>query len=389
MKGAEKYFDFIAALLICANPIAWLLPVASPLPIVCISILLLYAYGCVKYRTNILSLPTSILLIIGLVIFSINILVDSNNIFLQNYFLGFLSLAIIGFQLGWIRHNFERVLQYVAVLGIFLIPFIATMDMGGGDSGMKIDYGHWMGVSYGLLRLLCALIILLLMYKSTKTVKLVYLGAITFYIVFFLNYASRGAILAVMFLLAVLLFIRANGSSVKFYVVSGILTVVTAGIVANFEKVLIWSAGLLQSWGLTPFFLLKMISMINHGNSLNSGRDDISRAAWEGISESPIIGNGIGSFEVPNHGYTHNVFTQVFFETGIVPYTILCILSLGALWILFSKKITREIKIFEAYLMASGFIELLFSSTLWRSQIFWMFIGNTLFILLNRRKLYG
>ncbi len=389
MIGKEKYFDFVTTLLICANPIAWMLPVkSSPLPIVLVCILLIYTYGCIKYRQTLLSNPTIIFLSIGLLIFLFNLTIDADNLFLQDYFLGFLAFSIIGFQIGWLRHNTERILKYISIFGILILPYIATMDMGNNGTDMGIDYGHWMGISYGLLRIICAITALFMMFKNPKYINCILCALLLFYAIFFLNYASRGAILAILILIFILVCIKTGKPSPKLYILLCFIVFLAIITMIYFEEILRFCADLLQSCGIEPFFILKMLSMINHGAGLDSGRNQISDEAWDGIFQSPLVGNGIGSFEGPHSGYTHNVFTQVFYEVGFIPYLFLCILSIAAIWILFSRKISRNAKIWEAFLFSAGFVELLFSSTLWHSQIFWMFIGNTLYFLLNKRYLH-
>ena len=94
---------------------------------------------------------------------------------------------------------------------------------------------------------------------------------------------------------------------------------------------------------------------------------------------SPIWGNGIAAYENAFHtNWVHNVFVQLFVEGGILlllPFLYFIFLSLKYI---FQSHHNKEDRLFLAMLMAGGLTELLFSSYLWRSQVFWLYIGYTI-----------
>ncbi|EXJ23321.1 Oligosaccharide repeat unit polymerase Wzy [Alkalibacterium sp. AK22] len=93
------------------------------------------------------------------------------------------------------------------------------------------------------------------------------------------------------------------------------------------------------------------------------------------IFESPIFGNGLGTYYNIMGTFPHNLFLQVLFEGGII--LLIVLLLLFAFMIIYFLKLIKLNKnyLLILYITITHFTLLMFSSTYLRDDISWLFYG--------------
>lgn len=298
----------------------------------------------------------------------------ANNEYFSSYWMTFFTLGLTGFICGGINRNINLVFKEIAIFGVIFIPFVLKLDMGSPLEGTN-DYGHWMGVSYGLIKIINGIIITIVFFTKRKIYKAILISSLIVYIVFLLVYGSRGTLLAMLGEVFFVWIIKRGFSKKDILKLMLKIAIPLSLVIVFFFEILEAINNITETMGFNLFFVDKMLRFHELGDSLSNGRDTLFSNGIYGIINSPLWGNGIATFEPYNDGYVHNVFIQIFYELGIIPFIIFCI-SLGyALFYIFDNKKEISTRIFFSYLISVGVIELLFSSSYWLSQVFWLFIS--------------
>lgn len=385
MADSNKHLQInsaLIALLVCANPIAWIAK-GGALPAICAFCLL-----CIILVNRKISLPT-IILFTGLTILFLisSTLKDNiNNPYFVNYSRSIFTLGLTGFLCGQIDFDVKSVFRNISLFGVVFVAFVYRLDMGSTEDGTA-DFGNWMGVSYGILRIIDGLTIYGLFYSFKTKHKAIFLSAACAYLIFLFIYGSRGTLLAYAFLLFFCWTIKKDYSFKHFIKYSLIIAIPFAFIYSFFFDILLWLQDISQTFDVKLFFVEKLIALEEVGN-ISSGRSELIEAAIPGIINSPFFGNGIATFEPYNNGYVHNVFVQVFFELGIIPFILVCSIVFLSLKSILNLRIDKSNRLFIVFLLSSGVVELLFSSSLWLSQIFWLYVGYIVQLNFNKKKYY-
>ncbi len=109
---------------------------------------------------------------------------------------------------------------------------------------------------------------------------------------------------------------------------------------------------------------------------ISNGRIGIYKLALTEFLNSPIVGNGIGTFTINGeHSYPHNVIIQMLYESGIIYTIILCIPVAVFIRRLFNRGLDDANKIVAMFLLCLSFIGLMLSSYYWNQQAFWLIVG--------------
>ena len=363
--------SFVTMLLICANPIAWI-GSGGMLPIICFLCLtiLLINNRCIVRITIPLFVYATFMFVISAQLKENT----ANNEYFSSYWITFFTLGITGFICGGIKRNINLVFKDIAIFGVIFVPFVLRLDMGSPLEGTS-DYGHWMGVSYGLIKIINAIIITIVFFTKRKVYKMILIISLIVYIAFLLVYGSRGALLAMLGEIFFVWIIKRGFSKNEVFKVMLKIAIPLLLLTVFFFEILEVINNITETMGFNLFFVEKMLRFHELGDSFSNGRDTLFANGIDGIINSPIWGNGIATFEPYNDGYVHNVFIQIFYELGIIPFIIFCA-SLGyALLYIIDNKNDISNRIFFSYLISVGIIELLFSSSYWLSQVFWLFIS--------------
>lgn len=375
------------SIMICANPLCWML---SFIPNILFFILLLDE---IVYFVVNKSIPKHLVITVAafLFVFTINIVLSQSDSVVE-YFLYFLIMGIFGYHMGCAEFSPRHVVLFCSFIGIALIPYLYTIDFtfdALADTYTREEggvYGYWMGISYGTLRMFMAMILALSFIKNKKIVIALLVVGLLFYTRLYLLIISRGCVVSIILLLFFITEIKSNYSK-KYQLFKVTVIIILILSVIFFDSIVLWLLDILGHWGLDPFFLRKMV---DGSMDLSNGRSDIYSIAFKDILENPIIGNGIAAYEDKYHtGYIHNYLIQSFYEMGVFAFIYFLLYFIFGFRFVLRKKLNVETRMFMAFVICTGVIELLFSSIYWRSQIFWFFMGYTSSLLIKKKIHYA
>ena len=360
------------ALLLCLNSITWFLPVSEG------GVVLIAAVAVILYLIAGNRVPNrSVLFVIcfNLLFFSPMLLGATEH--QEKYLLEFIAVGIVSLSIAQSSFDNQKVFLYASVIAIVLCPLIIKMDL------TYRDPGSLMGLSYGILRLICALCFLIMSDAIKKAYRLLLVIPIILYLGKYLLYASRGAILSLFIFCALLFYIR----YIKNKTISLTLILISVLFVfLMFEPIIEFLSSYMSHYGIDVYAFEKILRMMDEGDVTN-GRENILQKGLAMGMESPIWGHGVAAYEDRfNEGYVHNIFAQLFIEGGLLlclPYVYYILKA--STYILAPENPSNERKMM-ATLLSLSVVELLFSNYLWRNQVFWLFIGYTINILKNKKK---
>lgn len=109
--------------------------------------------------------------------------------------------------------------------------------------------------------------------------------------------------------------------------------------------------------------------------SLLHGRTDLYSAVWEGLDmKTALFGHGVGAYEMIMGTYVHNIFLQIFYETGLIGLVCMGLILFVFVKMMFSR--ANTIYETELYIMVFvlAFVKLFFSSVHWRTSAFWFMV---------------
>lgn len=321
------------------------------------------------------------LVIIANIICAISIFLapDGNNPRAEQYLLYGLS---VGMFIFFTRIHFDsnKLFRYVITIGLILAPLHLLRAIALSKAiGIDVDTGVMMGLSYAIMpSFLCSLLMLFRDEKLFWKILSFILFSSGLYI--YMLIGSRGCYVVIIgFIL--LYIVNKKFKSIK----SRIVTVITIAIIGNvimnnFILVFEWLANVLSRLGIEVYAIQKMLFYYSIDKADN-GRNELSDIAWKGIEESPF-GHYIGSFELANDTYTHNLFLQMTWDYGIIGFifiSIIYIKSLNYFICLDSNDRNHDVCF---VIFSSSMIMLLFSSTYWLLPCFWLWLK---FILKNKK----
>ena len=202
-------------------------------------------------------------------------------------------------------------------------------------------------------------------------------------------FGTRGAIFTVICFLGVLLCVKGWDSgtiSIRRNFGRIVLLFLFAILAASlFNQIINVFEDVLSSFGIESTFIEKNVRLLGE-DDLGNGRSEIFSLALEGISNSPIFGNGVLTFEA-NTGYIypHNIILQTFYEGGILLAAIIFVPILVAA----IKMLTRSTPVMLAIWMVLFFCcfpGLMVSMSLWNYLPFWLLYSFSLKICFIRGK---
>jgi len=261
-----------------------------------------------------------------------------------------------------------------------------------------------MGTTYALLPSISATIIYFFFYKSKKFMIVQSISYLSNFYLFYLvlTKGNRGAVLTILILLLLVLYIKISqhikGKKVLLLpTVYALIVSTSVFFILNSVKFLKSLHGYLQGQGIEIAAIIKTVNMLEKDGLVGilNARDVVYERAITMISNSPIIGNGIGSYGDDNYlsfSYPHNLFLQLFLEGGllfVIPFTFIFIIIL---YLIFKPWNENEQKSNWRYLILFLFIlsipRLMFSSYFWRDESFWLLLFISI-IYIQKFKLFN
>lgn len=309
----------------------------------------------------------------------------------------FLFYAVVPIYLIGQKFDGELVVRYTLYLSLVTIPVI--------NSFFVIQHEQYqqayMGNIYSVMTPIVFTIIHFKLYgsKSNLLTKIAYLYNV-YVTVLIVMYANRGAILCIIFAVAIVLIndydgeVKRNLSIQKLgliIVVCVLIIVVLVNALQILEFLLRWCQENMSS---VPSFISKMAKYMSMGD-VSNGRDDIFQVTCDAIAKNPILGNGIKTFEAyttinARRGwvYPHNYILQYLFEMGVIAGMVPIFLSLSmTIKVLFRRIVEKKEFIICAALVVSCIPKLLFSSDVWTSTSIWMLVTYSMMYSLNNIKI--
>lgn len=310
----------------------------------------------------------------------------------------FIFYAIVPVYVISQRLDGELVMRYSLYISMLTATCINEM--------FRIQYTSvsqaFMGNIYAVLSpVLIAMIHFRLYRKQSNIVtKIAYLYNL--YVMFLIfKYANRGAVVCIIFCLAVLLINgyteseeRKKLSAIKIILII-IFSSAAIFTVMNLLAVLEMARDFMNDvFHSVPSFISKMIYYINKGD-VTDGRADINVYVYSAIAEKPIFGHGIKTFQAfateqvgRTWPYVHQYILQYLFEGGIVfgliPIALSLILTAKVLCTMISTK--KEFAIC-ATLVCCVIPRYLLSNEPWLSTTIWMLITYSLINIMETHNI--
>ncbi|MEK6494835.1 hypothetical protein [Myroides odoratimimus] len=369
------------AIFLSANPLSWILPFNSVIVFICLIglVILLFNNKITNFLNSLLILICYVIVLFFFSMLDVRIEEERLNL----YFTSFLVFGITGVLYSQVLIDYRTFFNTILVISILCLPIVYSIDSRNFNSGEEAS-GFYMGVSYGILRFLLAIIIIVFLTKKTKKTLFLSLVVGFFYIAFYLKYGTRGALLSLLLFLLLLYLLKKDVLNYRVLTLFGFLAFLS---LLFFQEGVLFLDGFLNKNDISIEAVSKMAYMINSNIELSNGRETLYNYAFQDISQSPILGLGISSYESRYNIYVHNFLIQGLYEGGLI----MLFLFVGVLLLFFklivNNRLPKNDKVFLIYVFCSGIIELFFSNVLWRSVFFWYFVC---LIFMYRKKVnYG
>lgn len=269
--------------------------------------------------------------------------------------------------------DFNQVIKFVSYYGIILLPFYARYDYGYGFSEVEDLNGVLMTMSYRMLPFIIASLVVFLNRKNKLWERFLGAGVAILYLIVFFIIGARGAITSLIAFVALYYIISGKkhiNKRARLFVVS----IAAVVFFLSLDVIIDYLFDLLDSRGITSRSIERLYFGQMQGNDISSGRFKIYDMAFNEFFQSPIWGNGIGSFDSYKGTMPHNIILQLMVEGGlffVIPFTI--ILVQGLMYI-YEEGRNSDSVVFMLFIFCAGVIRLFFSSFLWGSHFCWLFI---------------
>jgi O-antigen ligase len=314
--------------------------------------------GFIK-RTFILSdkiIPIYFLVIIADVIFR-------ENRYSLQYMYQFIYIGIVPSILIFQVRNYSKLLYYYSLFSIpalliygldpinGYVVFTGYMDFGF-NLALPVFFGAFIGFHHFRL-------------KWMVIPEVIILGEMVVY-------ANRSVLLSVaLFVLLYFLLKAKKGYSYRTVI---IFIAILTTLFLNLERLVSELINILNNYDINSYSLnqIRHYLLVHDIEALYSGRYHIWQQALSELSKSPIIGQGIGSFQAKYGYYSHNVFLDILIFHGIGGFLLFVYLSSKTLKRIFNS--TTELQITGILFLCMWFPKLFFSSHFLNETGFWAFL---------------
>lgn len=359
------------AILLCANPLSWLLPVSNIIVFFSvISLLIVFINNPITTFFN-----KKLFVIVGVVllfVFSYMLGRVEPEVF-SLYFLSFLVFGVTGILYSSTQFDYKMFYKSILIISILSLPGIYRIS-NTDYSQMGDISGFLMGISQGALRLLLGVFLILFLLKK-RIIKIGGLMVIFVYLSFLFSFGTRSSIMGVFLFFVFYYMIKKNILTNRAFILLSLFSLVLSFFMIDIVMII---HDFLQQRGISIKAIDKIVRMSEMNQEFSNGRTRLWVQAFKDISASPLFGNGVSAYEKTNGIYPHNFLIQIFHEGGLLYLIPILIVIVKFFKLLLSNTQSKETKIFLIYLFFSGMIELLFSNVYWRNVYFWFFIGYVL-----------
>lgn len=310
-----------------------------------------------------------------LIYFIFSLIKGNFNEYTIRYITEFIVLGVPLLVVSQLDFDPKIVLRIIALLSILVLP-VHLININLEFVSYLTDSELMMTISYNLVKMIVSGVLLLFLERNIFVLLILFvLVLLPSY--FLINVGARGAILSLV-ISVILSFVYINNKPIKVFSLKVFsILIVLVLLLLNFSDIIFGLYDLFNKYDIRSIALERVVDMIDNDLDLTTGRDVLLDVAILGIMDSPIIGNGIGSFDNYSGFYPHNLFLQQIYEGGIVfgfPVLIVTLLSFYFL----NSNVDKTMRFFLIYLITTSILHLLFSSYFWSSSIYWFLMGLTI-----------
>src|SRR5699024_5661168 len=341
-------------------------------PIIVVFALIVSLLSCfilTKFKAFQMNKFSLIFLLLTIAMFLISYLLLDNHIFLNEYFIDFLSYGLILFIMMSIPFSYEKVIAGVSMLTLLILinPVVIVdgliSERGSNSGDFEID----MGLSYALLPSVVAGVVHFFYFRKQANyiVKISYFINL-FIFVLLIIFSIRGVILSLFVLIYALIssfLIKKSKMTGKILIYTSLATLIVVAMKIN--DIILFTYNYLLQKGIEFAALTKSVQKMQLGSDLSNGRSIIYEDVMQLVVDNPVIGKGISYYAIYSGGrYPHNIVLQLLLETGIVLTIPIIIIILLAVKVSFSSmanfKEYHEYKAFIMFAFVSSIPRLMF-----------------------------
>lgn len=289
-----------------------------------------------------------------------------------DYFSTFIIYGMCGFIYSSINFDHKFLYRLAVLFSLVISPVVYLVVFYKFIPSYVTDtFGYYMRVSH-----VVSMFLFILFYNSlqddSKIIRVVSFCLASVFFIFMITFGARSFLLA--FMLFFIFFVIKKYKSFNFKFVFIVLVFMFV-LYSELYSIMIWFNSLLSDYNVESRSLIRLIYIYESNEDLSSGRYWIWGKGFEGFLNSPIIGNGIASFENKYNYYVHNFVLQLLYEGGLIlAVPVICVLVKFGL-VLFDKNISAVDWFFIFMIFFGGVFYLFFSGVIWSSVYIWFFIG--------------
>ncbi len=257
----------------------------------------------------------------------------------------------------------------MVVFGVFITGLALYLDESASEFVTRLTIGNtYIGLSnYITLALLCSLYVVFYMKATVRgTVRLMALISTPFLFYGMLLCNTRGVVvalvLAILFLLVRSITSRRLSRSIVLRGVVGISIAVVGAIMAAIAFPEAWLR-----------MATKFSDMGDMGGEADIARLDLYSSAISMFSNNPLLGEGVGTFELVNRTYPHNLMLETMADMGLVGLVLIVIVVIGSL--LVSIRYQSVNAMFITALLLLQLFESQVSLAFWMNKNLFVFVG--------------
>lgn len=240
-----------------------------------------------------------------------------------------------------------------------------------------------MGVSYSfMLPVLTTIVYMNVYFKDEKRIKkiitIILLLINAYYFFVLISLGSRGPVVVALMLFLFVWVVRSKnrGITIRKKRFQQAL-IIMATVLILFIPILKGIDKILDNFGLNLRFVDKFLLLGDEGN-ISHGRDFLYNLTLQGIKQSPIFGQGFDLFLTKTgYIYPHNSLLQILYDGGLVLFSLIFIPVFYNCRRIIKTCTKDEYALFILFLFA-GLVGSMFSGNLWKTPLFWLFLGIVL-----------
>lgn len=309
-----------------------------------------------------------------------------------------LFFAIIPYFIASQNCNCERILRSTMYLSLLGLPCQDVL--------FEFQYEEFhqasMSNSYAVVSAIIPALVHFFYFRKNSSKHIYIFYFINLYYLFrVIPVVNRGALLSIVLAVVLLLLNRKRNRQIFEKKTANTKKAIYVAIIVfviifyyNFSSIILFISDHLSQYGIKiPSFIIKTVILLEDANiSVDNGRNELYNTLWQGISDSPLWGHGMGAIPVlTEYPWGHNFIMQFWYEFGVLA----AILSIYVLYV----NIKELLSIKNTYVDINNyaFLLLLFCETIprylisndpWRGISVWMLFSFTFVFCINKDRIY-